>query len=190
MGALGSNLAYCSSMRKHRVDDKDTDNCDSSKDARSKRAKTKDSTASHVAVQDRSIRWACPFYLASPSNFKSAKACAGPGFPEISRLKEHIYRCHSRNTCQRCHTSFDDEAKLNSHILQPEACSLTQEVTPDPVTEGIDRAALGLLRSRKGMPQDETAKWYQIWKIIFPDRQPPGSPCQFSSFPFSNDIRS
>lgn len=178
MGALGPISAHSPTTRKHRVEERQNDNCDSSKDAGSKRAKTRDVTASHLAFRGRAPRWACPFYLASPDHFKDSKACAGPGFPEISRLKEHIYRCHWRKTCARCHASFDDEAELTLHFQQPEACSLTREVKPDPVTGTVDSATIGKLRSRKGMPQDETQKWYQIWRIIFPGRPPPGSPCQ------------
>ncbi|KAI0130020.1 hypothetical protein BJ170DRAFT_297333 [Xylariales sp. AK1849] len=151
-----------------------------------KRSRTMTGSVHESPWHQRSLRLACPFYVLSPDRFKSVKACSGLGFLEISRLKEHLYRCHSsrRILCARCRLSFDDEKDLDAHYKQPEACDVTRETSREVLAEGIDGAATCLLRSRKRTSaHTNDQKWYEIWGILFPHRPRPESPYMKPSSP-------
>lgn len=130
------------------------------------------------------LRLACPFYTAYPSQFQTIKACTSPGFRDISRVKEHIRRCHLKQNyqCRRCHDVFDNEADLDNHTNQLEVCKL---IRSDPISISINQDTMCEINSRKRTRgPSEKEKWNQIWEILFPDRQPPESPCKQTSPPF------
>jgi hypothetical protein len=129
---------------------------------------------------DELPRFTCPLYARAPDRLRTARACSGRGFRDISRLKEHIYRCHYKQwSCGRCRESFDSETDLIAHHRKPTQCPLVGDQPGDPISRGIDHAAIRLLRSRKETKscQDDEDKWYTIWSIIFPGTAPPKSPC-------------
>ncbi|KAH8652269.1 hypothetical protein BX600DRAFT_472202 [Xylariales sp. PMI_506] len=136
-----------------------------------KRPKTLDSRAD-------SLRWACPFFILLPGRFKSVKACAGAGFTDISRLKEHLYRCHSRPpSCARCHSVFINESGLTAHLQRPESCSLVKSDVKYCPEDGIDQQTMLAIRSRKRTAnQSDMDKWNDIWNQLFPNRPLPDSP--------------
>jgi hypothetical protein len=43
----------------------------------------------------REQKLACPFFKHNPSGHSTNRACVFPGFPSISRVKEHLYRNHT-----------------------------------------------------------------------------------------------
>lgn len=155
----------------------------------SRGSRAEDSQTKRPRVESRSQtrspeggrRWACPFYVRSPEQFRSSKACAGLGFPDISRLKEHLYRCHSQKaSCPRCRSSFGDTTEMIAHMRYPESCKLEVDDTQDAVKKGIGVAAMESLRSRKRtVHQRHEDRWYEIWRIVFPGHSPPSSPCEY-----------
>ncbi|KAH8883388.1 hypothetical protein GQ53DRAFT_847029 [Thozetella sp. PMI_491] len=54
----------------------------------------KTDTDSQASIGTRERRLACPFYKNNPRQFAKVRVCPGPGFKNISRLKEHIKSGH------------------------------------------------------------------------------------------------
>ncbi|KAJ9150768.1 hypothetical protein NKR23_g3511 [Pleurostoma richardsiae] len=122
--------------------------------------------------QGQTRRFACPFFVASPGSFKSNSTCAGRGWSEISRLKEHLYRRHyqRRISCDRCQKSFEHDRDLLAHRRQDEPCQRVEIKVQDPITQGMDDMAMNEIKSRKRpASMDDEEKWYDIWTILFPD---------------------
>ncbi|KAI0439967.1 hypothetical protein F4803DRAFT_578143 [Xylaria telfairii] len=134
------------------------------------------SGSSGGSPMESKLRLACPFYTAYPSRFQMIKACTSPGFRDISRVKEHIRRCHLKPNyqCRRCHEVFDNEADLDNHTNKPEVCTL---IPSNSISIGINQDTMCKINSRKRTRgPSEKEKWNQIWEILFPDYQPPESP--------------
>ncbi|CAJ2512044.1 Uu.00g076690.m01.CDS01 [Anthostomella pinea] len=114
-------------------------------------------------------KWACPFYKHDPEAHSKHRSCAGPGWPSLHRLKEHLYRIHRlpKHTCPRCTEPFEDAKDLQSHLRADEPCK-TLELVP---VQGIDEATEAKLRIRKkhGPGVTEEQRWKEIYLILFPD---------------------
>lgn len=145
---------------------------------------------------------ACPFLKAFPNTpqWNLNGTCARHSWPSIPRLKyiisvslhlckatrtnvdrEHLYRCHAQNSlsCPRCVASFEKPADLDDHLRSAEPCKVANR--KDSVQQTINSMQIDRLRKRKGTyGQNDIQKWYEIWDILFPDRQRPSSPCEFS----------
>ncbi|KAH8889025.1 hypothetical protein GQ53DRAFT_843119 [Thozetella sp. PMI_491] len=118
----------------------------------------------------------CPFRKHSPLKYtlKSHRVCAMNSWPNISRLKEHLYRNHIMPLyCQRCWVIFDTEAQLDSHKLLPRAEMC--EVRPGQPLDGITPAQVKELKSRKKRSrcQTEASRWRDIYRLLFPGDQVP-----------------
>ncbi|KAK1754759.1 hypothetical protein QBC47DRAFT_384864 [Echria macrotheca] len=109
------------------------------------------------------------------------RACMGPGFKSIQRLKEHLKRVHSPVQCERCHEIFPGTdraaclARLAEHRKMASSCELG-----DPTKkEGIDEAqwaALDKQNRKKNQETHRVEKWFEIWDVLFPDVPRPKSP--------------
>ncbi|KAI1091438.1 hypothetical protein F5B19DRAFT_261607 [Rostrohypoxylon terebratum] len=113
-------------------------------------------------------RLACPYYRHDPAKFGGQRACAGPGFDGINRLKEHLYRKHgcSQPACPRCRRDFKKRADLEEHQRALDICVLA----PDYQAEG--RMTLEQQEAiRPRMPRNATneSRWKDIYCILFPD---------------------
>ena len=116
-------------------------------------------------AQGPGLLFACPFNKYDPekycpSSYDGAKfrSCIGPGFPTISRLKQHLKRTHSAPIqCPRCWTTMPDQQALARHLNEESRCERT-----DPQPEGIDENKMLLITSNRG------ATWDEIYEILFP----------------------
>ncbi|KAK0725905.1 hypothetical protein B0H67DRAFT_143264 [Lasiosphaeris hirsuta] len=125
-------------------------------------------------------RFACPYFKYNPIMYKTAQNCPGPGWQDVHRVKEHLYRRHRqpKYRCQRCWQPFRDEAGFVDHQRALEPCPL-REIEH---VEGFDATQERSLRSRKRAKQDlsEPEKWREVYKVLFPhvedDNVP--SPCK------------
>ena len=70
-------------------------------------------------------RFACPYYKRSPTKYKFSRSCAGPGWADISRIKEHLYRRHTLPPrCERCYTTFENDFALRQHTQNLVPCKI------------------------------------------------------------------
>ncbi|KAK3343495.1 hypothetical protein B0T25DRAFT_554469 [Lasiosphaeria hispida] len=136
---------------------------------------------------------ACPFhkrdsvkYGIQHGNSGSGKkhkyrACTGPGFKSIQRLKEHLKRVHSPVQCERCHEIFPgtDRAACLARLAEHRKMNVSCELGDPSKKEGIDEAqwaALDKQNRRKNQETHRVEKWFEIWDVLFPGVVRPESP--------------
>ncbi|KAI0911231.1 hypothetical protein F4823DRAFT_312835 [Ustulina deusta] len=110
---------------------------------------------------------ACPFFKRDGHNTAISRPCRGPGWDSISRVKEHLYRCHAlKNQCNRCGNGFDSPIDLATHQRNPESCPLLHT----PLPEAITGDQIARLRSRGGkrVNGSNEEKWASLYRILFP----------------------
>ncbi|KAI1501949.1 hypothetical protein F5X99DRAFT_380937 [Biscogniauxia marginata] len=127
-------------------------------------------------------RFACPYLKYNPIKYKDWQNCPGPGWRDVHRVKEHLYRRHRqpRHICGRCWEPFDDEQSYIDHQRTTEPCSLREK---EPI-EGFDSSQEAKLRSRKKMMtvKSEDEKWQQVFRILFPHVSEEDIPSPFYDF--------
>ena len=122
-------------------------------------------------------RLACPFAKRWPWKYDSRRACSGPGWHTVTKVKEHIYRAHMRPLqCRRCGGGFETKEGLNDHMLAPRAC----ETRPHVALDGITSEQREELRSRKNSKQfaSEEERWFAVFRLLFSDVKEVPSPCE------------
>ncbi|PGH23544.1 hypothetical protein AJ80_02324 [Polytolypa hystricis UAMH7299] len=131
-------------------------------------------------------KFACPFHKRSPQKYsanggKEYRICAGPGWDEVYRVKEHLYRNHLIYDCQRCCAAFRTEEELSNHTKAKPAC----EPRHRPVNiDGITNKQEKTLRGKKRKSNlTEPEKWKEMYRIVFPeDAEIPSPYYDFSSY--------
>lgn len=125
--------------------------------------------------------FACPFYQHDPTMTCCSRACTGPGWPSIHRLKEHLNRVHRlpKYSCPRCCDHMDDQTKLNEHLRSDMPCE-KREVTR---LQGINDAQDKKLRERRKTTNTltEEQKWLDIYMILFPEANQKALPSPYYS---------
>ncbi|KAF2734915.1 hypothetical protein EJ04DRAFT_576606 [Polyplosphaeria fusca] len=123
-------------------------------------------------------KFACPFFKHSPYKFHYRKACRGPGWAKIHRLKEHLTRKHFIHECSRCMGIFDNEEILSCHSRQEPACQVRQPGCHNP-NEGINGVMLGKLPGKRGPiassargHAEQVQKWNATYRTIYGDGAP------------------
>ncbi|KAK0737269.1 hypothetical protein B0T21DRAFT_383278 [Apiosordaria backusii] len=131
-------------------------------DPRNKKKLKQDTTAGR--------RFACPFFKHNAAKYKLVKTCCGPGWRDVHRVKEHLYRRHSaKNSCARCFEQFDDEAALKAHQRSEEPCKLQKNNIHEFISE--EKEKLLHLRAKAGSSEED--KWLEMYRIIFPNEKVP-----------------
>ncbi|KAJ4307250.1 hypothetical protein N0V88_000631 [Collariella sp. IMI 366227] len=126
-------------------------------------------TKKRVAGGGGGKKFACPFCKHDPIKYRSVKTCCGPGWINVHRVKEHVYRRHSLNNfCPRCFEHFEKPELLKNHQRADVSCKL-RERAPSGITEEQEK----LLRTRAKSGLSEEAKWEEMYKIIFPGEKVP-----------------
>ncbi|KAK4235680.1 hypothetical protein C8A03DRAFT_17599 [Achaetomium macrosporum] len=114
-------------------------------------------------------KFACPFCKHDPAKYRSIKTCCGPGWDDVHRVKEHVYRRHSlKNFCPRCFEHFDKPESLKSHQRADVPCKV-RDRCPDAITEEQEKQ----LRTRAKSHYSEESKWEDMYRIIFPGQKVP-----------------
>ncbi|KAF2999570.1 hypothetical protein E8E14_003613 [Neopestalotiopsis sp. 37M] len=125
--------------------------------------------------------FACPFYQYDPTMACCSRACMGPGWPSLHRLKEHLNRVHRlpKYACPRCCDPMDDQSKLNDHLRSDKPCE-KREVTR---MQGINDAQYKKLRERRKTTGTltEEQKWLDIYMILFPEANRKALPSPYYS---------
>lgn len=117
-------------------------------------------------------RFSCPYFKHNPSKYglntangSRYRACSGPGFQSVTRVKEHLYRSHlNLSQCSRCWRSFSNNSTLAEHVREDNCRTL-----PRPHSDEIDSQKLSILKSRSSDRMPEIDKWHEVYKLLFPD---------------------
>ncbi|KAK3384138.1 hypothetical protein B0T24DRAFT_715896 [Lasiosphaeria ovina] len=110
-------------------------------------------------------RFACPFYQRNPRRHTGHRSCRGPGWANVYRIKEHIYRTHTLPIhCSRCGMIMKSDSQLWEHQRQAEGCQVRLVDLP----EGINNEQEKQLRKKKQRETEED-RWLEMYRIIFPD---------------------
>ncbi|KAH6718161.1 hypothetical protein BKA61DRAFT_670574 [Leptodontidium sp. MPI-SDFR-AT-0119] len=172
------------SSRKKRRIDKDKDRED--EDEGENQPKHRLPKAPHNHAHKR--KFACPYRKHDPFkyNVHSYRTCATSGFPDISRVKEHLYRKHQVPIhCERCWQTFRNAKDRNAHLTLNTAdmCEVIPGTPPEGIGPEIEKK---LKRRKKTYPgQSEEARWTEIYKLLFPQEEEFPSPCWYSPTPLA-----
>ncbi|OCL08075.1 hypothetical protein AOQ84DRAFT_439822 [Glonium stellatum] len=137
-------------------------------DENDRRKRPKLNSPSPNNEDSHSPKYACPYFKRNPQRYRPRRACTGPGWEKISRLKEHLYRTHvlDKYICPRCYLSVLDDSQLKEHIRQEPPCDVHQ----GGPAEGIDSEKMTKLKNKKGISnQSDEERWKAIYRILFPD---------------------
>ncbi|KAI0537373.1 hypothetical protein GGR58DRAFT_472264 [Xylaria digitata] len=128
-------------------------------------------------VRSGARKFSCPFAKLDPTLGGSHQEglCHNPGWNSIHRVKEHLYRKHSKYSCDRCFISFDTQEEVKDHRRNPESCRLLPTPARGDPSIGFDQEKLKSLR-RRSRGVNEYEKWYEMWNVLFPTISPPDTP--------------
>jgi len=112
--------------------------------------------------------FACPFFKHDPARFRKVKTCCGPGWKDIHRVKEHVYRSHLRkHRCNRCGESFGDAKGLREHQRGDRMCEKREDGEGEEgmwITEEQEEK----LRARAKAGSSAEGNWRAMYAVIFP----------------------
>ncbi|KIW54082.1 hypothetical protein PV05_06471 [Exophiala xenobiotica] len=131
------------------------------------------------AIESPEKLFACPFCKYDKARYsernvqeKHYRGCASGYWPDISRLKQHLYRVHWRRThCVRCYAKFDRKELLDQHVRGSQPCALVE----CPYPEKFDDGQYNDIRRKRPANTPEQV-WYIIYGILFPNQPQPSSP--------------
>ncbi|XXG94877.1 Putative proteasome subunit alpha type-7 [Hypoxylon texense] len=133
-------------------------------------------------------RFACPYFKRSTIRYMHQRSCAGPGWPSVHRLKEHLFRVHRlpKFRCNRCAWEFQNSKELASHQRSTRPCEL--QVFEDQL-EGINSEQEAQLKSRKkdSTNKPEEDKWFDVYRILFPTDDLSNIPTPYYEYPEANN---
>nr|RBQ85603.1 hypothetical protein FVER53263_10553 [Fusarium verticillioides] len=116
------------------------------------------------------LRFACPYNKRCPNRFGGA--CSNFGFPDMHRLKEHLFRrhflgCDNKTRCGRCKSIFP-ESEIQDHLILTVACQPLRVALN--YEDGFDTNQSDTLKSLKPK-QFETPvhHWEKTFNTVFPD---------------------
>ncbi|KAG5786225.1 hypothetical protein H9Q73_000165 [Fusarium xylarioides] len=119
-------------------------------------------------------RFACPYHKAGILVSVHHRACEGPGWNDVNKVKEHLIRCHlpkkykGKHICRRCDSSFETDELLLAHQHQETPCLKKK---PEAIYGMLSREQAARLRSlkRKSSKESEEDRWFDIYRIAFPN---------------------
>ncbi|EXJ76974.1 hypothetical protein A1O3_10131 [Capronia epimyces CBS 606.96] len=122
--------------------------------------------------------FACPFAKHDKSRYskhnkheKQYRVCTRGIWPDISRLKQHLFRVHWRGIhCVRCFTEFDNKSLRDAHI-RTDRCLMVNCPYPEKFAE----VQYNEIRRKRPTSTPEQV-WYTIYGILFPSQPQPENP--------------
>ncbi|KAI0974137.1 hypothetical protein F4678DRAFT_424730 [Xylaria arbuscula] len=149
---------------KRKPDDRKNDEGDNEDDVRPPNSGADDRKGKGKEI----MRFACPYFKFNPTKYQGRPICPGPGWLDVHRVKEHLYRKHrqAKFRCMRCWECFESEQNFVDHQRAPIPCELKES---EPI-EGFDADQERQLRSRKKKSHvvSEVDKWRAVFQILFP----------------------
>ncbi|KAI0966907.1 hypothetical protein F4678DRAFT_447693 [Xylaria arbuscula] len=129
----------------------------------------------HEGFTKLARRLACPFTRRDCHSTSISKTCTRSDWDSVSRVKEHILRCHlPKYQCNRRREDFDSAIDLDSHQRNLNACVL-QNTSPTDTITANQRDQLKK-RIDKRVHNTDEEKWGFVYKILFPDDNSVPSP--------------
>ena len=134
----------------------------------------------HSNDEHRTRLFAGPFAKLDPLKYSRENLeepnywnCGNCCLRDISRLKQHLYRVHSRPAyyCGSCFQAFKSREVLDQHTRQRPPCELTCPKYGDRMTDHQFQAI-----KRRVIRGDPYELWFHIFQILFPDGRKPLSP--------------
>ncbi|KAM0311084.1 hypothetical protein ACHAO8_007517 [Botrytis cinerea] len=119
-------------------------------------------------TSDLGLNLACPYFKHDPGRYGPNRACRGPpGYPDMNRLKQHLYKAHSLKICRKCHLICNGEIELQEHYDIPVCAAMFQRDYAD----GFDDSQRDKLKRRteKRNHLDKAQYWTAVYKILFPN---------------------
>ncbi|KAK5223022.1 hypothetical protein LTR72_005859 [Exophiala xenobiotica] len=131
------------------------------------------------AIESPEKLFACPYCKHDKARYsernvheKHYRGCASGYWPDISRLKQHLYRVHWRRLhCVRCYAKFDRKELLDQHVRGSQPCALVD----CPYPEKFDDGQYNDIRRKRPANTPEQV-WYIIYGTLFPGQAQPSSP--------------
>ncbi|KIW01565.1 hypothetical protein, variant [Verruconis gallopava] len=116
------------------------------------------------------LRFACPYLKKDPKNTQLKPSCLQSGFPDIHRLKDHIYKYHKQPIyCPKCKETFDSRSDCDAHI-EADHCQKRENVAFPGINSDQEKKLRDRMRiGKRSAYKTEKEKWIEIWKIIFPN---------------------
>lgn len=114
--------------------------------------------------------FACPFYRKNPFEHME---CMSRRLLRVRDVKQHIYRRHVQDCCNRCHGLFSPP--LVEPDVQSCAC-IAREHSSTTRRHGASLEAQELLKNRSDRRLSQTEQWYGVWDILFKDVPRPSTP--------------
>ncbi|RMZ92509.1 hypothetical protein DV736_g252, partial [Chaetothyriales sp. CBS 134916] len=111
-------------------------------------------------------------YSERNSQEKQYRGCSSGYWPDISRLKQHLYRVHWRGRyCNRCYKTFKRPEDFEAHLSDSNGCTIRE----CPFPEKFDDDKYNEIRRKRPTTSPEDV-WYIIYEVLFPGQEPPASP--------------
>ncbi|KAI1428621.1 hypothetical protein F5Y12DRAFT_675602 [Xylaria sp. FL1777] len=128
------------------------------------------------------VRFACPYFKYDPIKYQGWPSCPGPGWPDVHRVKEHLYRKHRQDKfrCMRCSECFESKQDYVDH----QRASIPCERRDIGLIEGFDAAQEKQLKSRKRQSHvvSELDKWRAVFHILFEEVPKENIPSPFYEY--------
>ncbi|KAJ4130997.1 hypothetical protein NW768_006537 [Fusarium equiseti] len=130
--------------------------------------RNRDSKRTKTTKDDTRPRFACPYHQYNPTKFRGERTCCGPGWTDISRVKEHVERKHSLppHQCHRCLHRFDKADDLKQHQRTKTPCPVKEPGNfKRDLSDGYDEEQAEKLKGRLRL--EATTKWKEWYGILF-----------------------
>ncbi|RYP40815.1 hypothetical protein DL767_001461 [Monosporascus sp. MG133] len=126
-------------------------------------------------LDDRKL--ACPFFKRDRHRPHLSRSCMGSSWDTVSRVKEHLYRCHMqpKHQCNRCLHCFGSAAELVDHQRSDEPCERRDALPSETITDD-QHTQLKSRAGKKLTDATEEGKWRSMYRIVFPDDEVIPSP--------------
>ncbi|KAG4280455.1 CMGC protein kinase [Fusarium proliferatum] len=132
-----------------------------------------ESGLSRVGFKSEYPRFACPYGKAGIQASVLHRACAGPGWSNVNRVREHLLRshipkqCKGKCICLRCYTGFETDTLLQVHAQQEPPCFKTRLEASYGILSGEQVAQLYSLK-RKSSKETEEDRWFYFYRMVCP----------------------
>ncbi|CAM1510081.1 Fc.00g004160.m01.CDS01 [Cosmosporella sp. VM-42] len=182
IGALQVYTTFEPSGKRKRLE---TDHAADAGDGRSKRISGQ---LNPEEPEKAPFKFACPYFKAGFDRSQLSRACLGPGWAQIHRVKEHVFRNHTPESfkkplvCGRCLEGFKSQGLVMQHLREEPQCLIkAPEVTNGKVS--LEQAVNMRSTKRRSDMTDED-KWFEWYRILFPSKYP----SKLSLSPYYEDL--